>query len=739
MVCCLNPECDSPLNSDFSRFCQRCGAVLVPILRNRYRVIQPIGRGGFAVTYLAEDTDKLNESCVVKQLDYSTIQGYGDFQQIKRLFEQEARQLQQLGEHPQIPRLLAYFEEGNCLYLVQPFIEGQNLRQELESHGPCTEKESQNFLLSLLPVLQFIHDRGIIHRDLKPENIMRRSVDQKLVLIDFGVTKQKTGHPETQRGTAIGSYGYAAPEQMQGGDILPASDLYSLGATCFHLLTGRDPGDLWEDQGYGWLTNWQEYLKQPLSKDLQRILGKLLQKNIHQRYPSATAVLSDLQPQQPEITEVSYFSAPSLTRRPSVPPTVFSARPTVRFGADQADTPSHSSSSQAKKQTQSNLVSHSEAFAPTRLRFSPKSQISFKWVLSGLAAIAVLSMGVGAWSLQGKVWQNLISRPSFGSHLSLMTRLAGHTGRIRAVAFNPDGKTFASGSWDESITLWNLDSGRKLYTLTRTATGVLSLAFSPDGETLASDSWDKTIKLWHVKSGKLLHTLSGHSDDILALDFSPDGHTLASGSWDRTIKLWDVGNGKSLQTLNGHAKGVLSVAFSPSGKQLVSGGSDNDKLVRLWDVATGRSLRAIAGHNKGIPCIVFSPDGKTIASGSWDTTIKLWDTETGQLLQTLTGHTKGVISLAFSPDGQMLASVSRDKTVKLWNVQTYRLIQSFSDAGDDFLSVTFNSGGKAIISSTNQRTIRIWEAPSAITQKSKPKGITVRAPKAKLREKAQEL
>jgi WD40 repeat protein len=702
-------------------------------------MIQPIGRGGFAVTYLAEDTDKLDESCVVKQLDYSIIQGYGDFQQIKRLFEQEARQLQQLGEHPQIPRLLAYFEEGNCLYLVQPFIEGQNLRQELESHGSCTEEEARNFLLSLLPVLQFIHDRGVIHRDLKPENIMRRSVDQKLMLIDFGVTKQKTSHPETHRGTAIGSYGYAAPEQMQGGDISPASDLYSLGATCFHLLTGRDPGDLWEDQGYGWLINWQEYLKQPLSKDLQRILGKLLQKNIHQRYPSSAAVLSDLQPQQRESTEASYFPAPSLGRRPSMPPTVFSARPTVRFGADPTDSPSRTLSSKAKKQTHSNLTSHSEAFAPTRLRFSPQPQISVRWVLSGLAAIALLSMGVGAWSLQGKVLQSFIAKPSFGSHLSLMTRLAGHTGRIRAVAFNPDGKTFASGSWDESITLWNLDSGRKLYTVTRTATGVLSLAFSPDGETLASDSWDKTIKLWNVKSGKLLHTLSGHSDDILALDFSPDGHTLASGSWDRTIKLWDVGSGKSLQTLNGHSKGVLSVAFSPDGKQLVSGGSDNDKLVRLWDVATGRSLRAISGHNKGIPSIAFSPDGKTVASGSWDKTIKLWNVETGEHLQTLTGHAKGVISLAFSPDGQVLASVSKDKTVKLWNVETYKLIQSYSDAGDDFLSVTFNSDGKAIISSTNQRTIKIWEAPSFVTRNLVQQRMNVRAPKAKLREKAQEL
>lgn len=297
MICCLNPNCENPQNPDGTNFCLSCGAKLIPLLRNRYRIVGLLGRGGFARTYVAEDIDKLNEQCVVKQLVLSQFygsQGTGAHKKATELFEREAKRLKELGEHLQIPNLYAYFKEGEYLYLVQQFIEGQNLLQELKQYGVFDEAKIRDFLHDLLSVLVAVHEQEIIHRDLKPENIVRRQNDNKLVLIDFGVSKQRTETSNTAIGTIIGSLGYAPIEQMQLGKVFPSSDLYSLGITCFHLVTNISPSSLWMKQGYSWTSSWRQHLKQPISHELELIIDKLIQENHEQRYQSAQAVLQDL-------------------------------------------------------------------------------------------------------------------------------------------------------------------------------------------------------------------------------------------------------------------------------------------------------------------------------------------------------------------------------------------------------------------------------------------------------------
>ncbi len=293
MICCLNPDCSKPQNPDGTNFCLSCGAGLTPLLRGRYRIIEPLGGGGFGRTYLAEDVDKLGERCVVKQLA-PQLQGSWSLKKATELFQEEAKRLQQLGEHAQIPTLYAYFQEDNYLYLVQQFIEGQNLWQELQEQGAFNEAKIRELLSDLLPVLQAIHQQQVIHRDIKPENIIRRQSDGKLVLIDFGVAKQATATAIARPGTTIGSFGYAPIEQIQGGEAYPASDLYSLGATCFHLLTQTHPREIWLTQGYSWISSWRQYLRQPISQELSGIFDRLLQGNHKQRYQSATLVLQDV-------------------------------------------------------------------------------------------------------------------------------------------------------------------------------------------------------------------------------------------------------------------------------------------------------------------------------------------------------------------------------------------------------------------------------------------------------------
>ena len=282
-ICCLNPECNNPSVPEHTQLCPNCNVAIVT-LKDRYRPIKSLGSGGFGKTYLAEDVDKLNEKCVIKQFA-PQIQGTAGRKKATELFLQEALQLLKLGKHSQIPTLLAYFEENSCLYLVQEFIDGENLLQELEKQGIFSESKIRALLQDLLSILKVVHQDGVIHRDIKPENIMRRRSDGKLILIDFGASKQLQGTVKT--GTSIGTFGYASLEQMRHGKAYPASDLYSLGVTCFHLLTGDKFWDIFED--------WPQHLKQLVSDELGKILTKLLQEKYQQRYQSAQEVLEDLQ------------------------------------------------------------------------------------------------------------------------------------------------------------------------------------------------------------------------------------------------------------------------------------------------------------------------------------------------------------------------------------------------------------------------------------------------------------
>ncbi|MGF1486847.1 MAG: SUMF1/EgtB/PvdO family nonheme iron enzyme [Prochloraceae cyanobacterium] len=293
MICCLNPDCTQPLNYKHHPYCQNCGAPLKILLRNRYKILKPLGRGGFGKTYLARDIDKFDELCVVKQLA-PQAQGSQISSKVKDLFHQEAQQLKLLGEHPQIPYLQAYFHENNYFYLTQQFIAGEDLRKKLKHKGVFSETQIRELLLNLLPVLGFIHDRGIVHRDLKPENIICCHYDGNYVLIDFGIAKVLNPFSK-DTSTSLGSLGYAAPEQIVEGKATPASDLFSLGVSCFHLLSGVHPKELFMCNGYSWVERWNNSLDRPVSQNFAKILSKLLQKDTNKRYQKAEQALEDLE------------------------------------------------------------------------------------------------------------------------------------------------------------------------------------------------------------------------------------------------------------------------------------------------------------------------------------------------------------------------------------------------------------------------------------------------------------
>ena len=290
MPYCLNPDCQKPENPPGNKFCQTCGAKL--LLREHYRAIALIGQGGFGRTFLAIDEDKPSKPrCVIKQF-YPQSQGTNSAQKAAELFAREAVRLDELGQHSQIPELLANFEQDNRLYIVQEFIDGQNLADELTKTEAFHENDIRNILNDLLPVLETIHAKQVIHRDIKPENIIRRRSDGKLVLVDFGAAKYATATALAQTGTTIGSAGYAAPEQSFGKAIF-ASDLYSLGVTCIHLLTQIQPFDLYDAMENRFV--WRHYLvNNPVSDELANILDTMTRSSVKDRYQSASEAIAAL-------------------------------------------------------------------------------------------------------------------------------------------------------------------------------------------------------------------------------------------------------------------------------------------------------------------------------------------------------------------------------------------------------------------------------------------------------------
>lgn len=293
MSYCINRRCSQPHNPPNANFCLTCGRPLR--LRDRYRLLNPLGKGGFGRTYLAVDEDLPSRPCcVVKQLHhFDRHSPIGE--KVLELFQREAENLDRLGEHPQIPSLFAYFEEDNEFYLVQEWIDGHTLAQELQQQGTFNEQQVRQLLQQLLPVLQYIHDRHAIHRDIKPENLMRRRETGELVLIDFGVVKVLSETRLVSTGTAVGSAEFMAPEQHRG-QAFPATDLYSLGVTCIHLLTGMSPLELY-DVGRGcW--KWRPYLPVScqISDRLAHILDRLLETPLERRFHCASEVLTALKP-----------------------------------------------------------------------------------------------------------------------------------------------------------------------------------------------------------------------------------------------------------------------------------------------------------------------------------------------------------------------------------------------------------------------------------------------------------
>ena len=681
-------------------FASVVGLKLIPLLRGRYRVMRPIGQGGFGRTYLAVDDDRLKAKCVIKQFS-PQLQGTKSLEKAVKLFEQEAVRLYELGEHPQIPALLAYFEHDKRLYLVQQFIEGNTLLQELAQNGVFIEQRIREVLAGILPILKFVHDHQVIHRDITPSNIIRRKFDNKLVLIDFGVAKLLSVETAAQPGTKIGTEGYAPIEQLRSGKAYPSSDIYSLGATCLFLMTQIKPEDLYDPLEGRWL--WRERLGEKgrtISEPIAQILNKMLKDLVSERYPSADAVMKDLRtalsrpPIAANTNPVAQSSAAATASRPPA-----SRQPLSQPNPGQPNSGQPNSGQPRPGQPRPGQPNPGQPLS------QPLSQ-----PMAGQAHVSqARASSQPRVSGEAAAKPPLSRQPVSGSQQwHCLHTLTGHSRWVTAVAISPDTQTIASGGLDDSIKLWERSTGALLQTLTGHHKPINCLSISPDGQILISGSDDDTIRLWQLADGKPLRTLTGHTRDVNSVVLSADGKLLASGSEDRTVRLWKLATGEPLRSFSGLAGMVRSVALSPNGQFLVSGGLDNQ--IKLWSLQTNDPVRTLPnGHFNSVNAVVIAPDGKTLVSGSKDKTIKVWDLTTGTVLRTLTGHMDSVNAIAMSSDGKFLVSGSSDTTIKLWNLETSTLINTLTGHISAVNAVALAANGRLIVSGSSDSKVKVWQ------------------------------
>jgi WD40 repeat protein len=291
-----------------------------------------------------------------------------------------------------------------------------------------------------------------------------------------------------------------------------------------------------------------------------------------------------------------------------------------------------------------------------------------------------------------------------GRQLSL---LEGHTSTVRSVVFSPEGTRIASGSDDNTMRIWDTQTGGELALLNGHTDTVSSVVFSPDGNRIASSSFDETLRIWDTQTGEQLALLEGHTSAVRSIAFSPDGTCIASGAHDNTVRIWDTQSGRQLARLDGHTDAVRSAVFSPDGTRIASGSHDN--TVRIWDTQTGRQLTRLDGHTSYVYSVVFSPDGTRIASGSDDSTVRIWDKQKGGQLALLKGHTSAVVSAVFSPHGTRIASGSDDNTVRIWDTQTSGQLALLDGHTSYVYSVMFSPDGTRIASGSDDKTVRIWD------------------------------
>lgn len=637
------------------------------ILQDRYKIIAPAGKGGMGSVYRARDL-RLRTDVALKETLFSD-------DVYRRAFEQEAQILARL-RHQALPRVIDHFIEGQGQFLVMEFIHGEDLGNQLVRLGQrFASPQAMPMILrwadQLLDALHYLHTRPVpvIHRDIKPKNL-KLTATYDVILLDFGLARggmtmaiapEPAGPGADQRKIYGFTPPYAPIEQMRDGEPDARSDLYSLAATIYHLLTASLPADAMTRMTR--LLNGQPDPLRPvraLAPHVPEALDELLQR--------AMAVMLDGRPSSAREMRAELGQARSALAagRGEAPPPA--PAPPAQRPASAAETTEPRTPPPPLEGLTSGGPPFVGAVTPnlpgpagpptatpigTLLRMlttgSPIRALSFS-PSGALLAAGYDDHTVGLWRL---------------SDFSHVATLRGHASSVRSVRFAPQGGLLATGSDDETVRLWQVADGASLRRLQVPGCPVESIAFSPDGRLLAVAGWGSAITLCEVTGDRLRVAGSLPCPFVHSLSFSPDGGHLAAGCYDGAVYLWAVGDNEALPPLAAFSTFILAVAFSPDGERLAA---SSNTSVHIWRTSDRKPIELLQGHSGPVHGIAFSPDSQVLATGSEDKTVRLWRVSDGTMIPIPLEHRGGVASLCYSPDGATLATGSHDGRICLWRV-----------------------------------------------------------------------
>jgi len=723
-----------------------------------YKLLRILGEGGYGIVYLAEQQRPVKRRVALK-----VIKPGMDTKQVIARFEAE-RQALALLDHPNIAHVFnAGTTDAGRPYFAMEYVKGDPITEHCDRYKLTIEERLELFM-RVCEAVQYAHQKAIIHRDIKPSNILVAFEAEQAVpmIIDFGVAKALSQSLTertlvTEHAQMVGTPEYMSPEQaeMTGQDIDTRTDVYSLGALLYELLTGTLPFDpqtlreggpeqmrrlireqdpqtpsvrlsTIENEKSANLAQQRRTdirtLGHHLHGDLDWITLKAMDKDRTRRYQTAHALAEDIQrylKQEPVLAcppSTTYKFRKFVTRNKGLAIGTLAVTITLLLGIvgttvglviANRERARAETSAEAAREARYEAENHSES--KRRLLYVSNMNLAIQaWEVGDLDHMIQLldqhrqpppnqeDLRGFEWYYLWRLWRNTYATP-----------ILKHEASVSHLAFSPDGRTLASAC-GEDILLWNPTTKRQRYVLKEHTGEVTCTSFSADGQILASGSKDGTVILWDTTTGKILHKLEGDGNSIHLVAFNADDKILTSWSLRRKYK-WNTTSGEKIDSLNIEkvdGRGNLGIeALSPDGKTLAIK-SDVDLV--LQDVISGSKTKYLKGHKAYVLCAAFSPDGDTIATGSNDSTIIFWDLATHQKSHPISIQSN-VTSVAFSPDDKTLAAGCGDSTVTLWDRTANREITVLKGHTWNVSCLAFSPQGKLLASGSTDKTVRLWD------------------------------